>query len=154
MIATTTRRHLLLLLASAAALVAGVTPAVRAEQPAALGFPDLYKSSGVLGVELSDGLVALNGRPVAMRGYMAPPLKAEADFFVLTRTPVSLCPFCDSDASWPTDIVVVHLKGASSFTRPSDPIEVRGILDIGSRTDPKTGFVSLVRIVGAEYGRM
>ena len=46
-----------------------------------------------------------------MHGYMAPPLKPESRFFVLTREPLALCPFCQSDAEWPADIVVVYLEG-------------------------------------------
>ena len=34
-------------------------------------------------------------RCVEMRGYMAPPLKPEIDFFVLTSLPTAICPFCD-----------------------------------------------------------
>ena len=41
---------------------------------------------------------------------MAPPLKAEAAFFVLTREPVARRPFCQSDADWPDNILVVYLS--------------------------------------------
>ena len=36
---------------------------------------------------------------------MAPPLKAEAAFLILTKEPVSLCPFCNSDQDWPDSII-------------------------------------------------
>jgi hypothetical protein len=121
---------------------------------ARLSFVELYKSVGVLGLKISDKVQELAGRPVAMRGYMAPPLKPEADFFVMTREPVSLCPFCQSDADWPMDIVVVHLQRGSNLMRNTDPIEVTGTLEVGSATDPKTGFVSLLRIVDARLRRL
>ena len=35
----------------------------------------------------------------------------------LTREPMALCPFCQSDADWPADIVVVHLKRATAPVR-------------------------------------
>lgn len=36
-------------------------------------------------------------------------LTAESDFFVLTRYPMSVCPFCSNAADWPVDIVLVRL---------------------------------------------
>jgi hypothetical protein len=127
---------------------------VAAADPAALAFSELYKSVGVLGLQFSDKLLALRGQPVRIRGYMAPPLKPEADFFVLTKEPVSLCPFCQSDADWPADIIVVYLKRDATFISNTDRIEVSGTLEVGSRTDPKTGFVSLLRIVQAQFRRV
>ena len=82
---------------------------------------------------------------------MAPPLKAEAAFFVLTEIPMSLCPFCSSDADWPDNIVVVYLGEKQTFVQPSQTIEARGVLEFGSWTDPETGFVSLLRLRNAEY---
>lgn len=85
---------------------------------------------------------------------MAPPLKAEAKFFVLTERPMALCPFCSSDADWPPDIVVVYLDRAQTFEQANARIEVTGELELGSWTDPETGFVSLVRIRGAAFDRV
>jgi hypothetical protein len=80
---------------------------------------------------------------------MAPPLKPTLSFFVLTRIPMSICPFCSSDAGWPYDIVAVRLDRMKNpvTALPFDrPIRVEGRLELGSETDPETGFVSLVRI--------
>jgi len=126
----------------------------QADEPSRLAFTELCKSIGVLGLQFSDKVNGLKGKPVAMRGFMAPPLKPEADFFVMTRAPVSLCPFCQTDADWPSDIIVVHLRNGSTLTRNTDPIEVTGSLEVGSATDPKTGFVSLLRIVDARLRRL
>ena len=52
----------------------------------------------------------LAGAPVEMRGFMAPPLKPEIPFFVLTKEPTAICPFCDSAATWPDDIILVLLQ--------------------------------------------
>jgi len=144
------RRHALVMLGAAAAsfgsgrsLAAGST----------LSFDDLYARFGVLGLAFSDKVKALQGETVSMRGFMAPPLKAEANFFVLTKVPVSLCPFCSSDADWPDDIVVIYLDRAQTFEQANGLIEVTGTLEVGSWTDPATGFVSLLRIVGASFHR-
>ena len=116
-----------------------------------VGFDDLYGKISVLGLSFSDKAKALAGKSVEMQGFMAPPLKAEAKFFVLTEIPMSLCPFCSSDADWPANIVVVYLREAQTFEQANKVIEVSGRFEIGSWTDPETGFVSLLRIVDARF---
>ncbi|NTF06057.1 hypothetical protein G6L37_07765 [Agrobacterium rubi] len=122
-----------------------------AAAPSQLTFDEMYGKVGVLGLEFSDKLKQLSGQEIRMKGFMAPPLKAEAAFFVLTEIPMALCPFCSSDADWPDNIVVVYLSEKQTFVQPSTTIEVTGVLEHGSWTDPETGFVSLVRIRNAEY---
>lgn len=130
-------------------LLTPILPCAATRAADTLDFDELYGSVSVLGLTFSDKVKALAGREVAMQGYMAPPLKAEADFFVLTEIPMSICPFCSSDADWPDNIVVVYLERAQTFEQANALIEVRGTLEVGSRTDPVTGFVSRLRIVGA-----
>lgn len=119
--------------------------------PDRLAFPELYGSVGVLGLSFSDKVKRLAGRTVTMGGFMAPPLKAEAKFFVLTEIPMSICPFCSSDADWPSNIVVVYLDRAQTFEQANARIDVTGRLEVGSWIDPETGFVSMLRIVGARF---
>lgn len=123
----------------------------RGEASDDLTFDELYGKISVLGLEFSEKVKELAGKPVAMRGFMAPPLKAEAQFFVLTEVPMSICPFCSSDSDWPDNIVVVYLNRKQTFTQPNETIEVRGTLEVGSWTDPDTGFVSRLRIRDAAY---
>lgn len=136
-------------------LMAGLplfSAATRARAESPISFDELYGKISVLGLEFSEKVKQLNGKEIAMRGFMAPPLKAEAQFFVLTEIPMSICPFCSTDSDWPDNIVVVYLDEKQTFTQPSQTIEVRGKLEMGSWTDPDTGFVSLIRIRQAEYG--
>ena len=128
-----------------------VAPAAHGLDVASLQFEQLYKSVGVRGLEFSDTLLALKGKMVSMHGYMAPPLKPESRFFVLTSEPLALCPFCQSDADWPADIVVVYLKDASAMVGGGESVVASGRLEVGSWTDPETGFVSQVRIVNATF---
>jgi hypothetical protein len=132
--------------------IVGLSPATfgpaRAEA-ANLGFDDLYERETVL----TERVKALDGQPVQMRGYMAPPLKAEATFFVLTRTPMSVCPFCETEMQWPDDIVLVLTEDVTSVAPYNVPIEVTGELDLGFEKDPETGFVSLIRLKRARYER-
>jgi len=105
----------------------------------------------VEGLRFSARVESLTGRAVRMRGFMAPPLKSEADFFVLSREPMALCPFCASNADWPADIVVVYLRRAATPVDYVRPIEAEGRLERGSWTDPATGFVSQLRLRDAGF---
>jgi hypothetical protein len=115
-----------------------------------LTFGEMYTKS-VLGLSFSPKVKALAGKAVAVTGFMAPPLRLEGRFFVLTRQPVSLCPFCNTDADWPVDIIVVYLRSEDTFIQHSRPLQVTGRLELGSYTDQDTGFVSQARLVDARY---
>jgi hypothetical protein len=79
---------------------------------------------------------------------MAPPLKPDAKFFVLIKMPMAVCPFCETEADWPRDIVLVRLRERQdwSFNRP---IVTEGVLELGTEVDEETGFVSRVRLTDA-----
>jgi hypothetical protein len=49
---------------------------------------------------------------------------------------------------------VVYLDRTQTFEQANGIIEVSGKLEVGSWTDPETGFVSLLRIVGADFRRV
>lgn len=124
---------------------------VRAEPKPNLSFDEMYAGYSVLGLKLSEKLKSLAGKKVTILGFMAPPLKADAKFFVLTKEPVSLCPFCSTDADWPESIIVVFLSEKQDFVQANRIIAVTGTLELGSRMDEETGFVSLVRLVNARF---
>jgi hypothetical protein len=135
----------------AAAALFGPARTVLAQSLEVLTFDALYKHFGVLGLQFSDRVTASAGKRVRLTGFMAPPLKAESHFFVLTRQPLAICPFCQSDADWPVDIVVIYLKSASALVSAGRRITVAGTLEIGSKTDADTGFVSQIRLVDADF---
>ena len=124
---------------------------VKASSAEVLSFVGLYESFGVLGLKFSTEVLALKDQTISISGYMAPPLRAESDFFVLTKNPLSICPFCQSDADWPLDIVVVYLSEASPLVTAGAKVTVSGTLDIGSYIDPNSGFVSQLRVRNASY---
>ena len=147
---TATRRDLLRHAGSAAIAIALSRPAAAAALTP-LTFEQLYKSIGVRGLQFSDLVLALKGQMVVMQGYMAPPLKAESKFFVLTREPMAICPFCQSDADWPVDIVVVFMENETAMVSAGRKVVVTGRLEIGSATDAATGFVSQIRVTHAAF---
>ena len=126
------------------ALAALVAPfAASAES---LSFSELYSDWSAAGLVLSDKAGSLEGGTVTMTGYMAPPLTPTIRFFVLTEVPMSVCPFCSSDADWPDNIIVVKVSDPVTALPYDAPISVTGTLEIGSEIDEETGFVSQLRI--------
>ena len=105
------------------------------------------------GAEFSNRAKQLAGKAVELRGYMAPPLKPEVDFFVLTSLPMAVCPFCDSAAAWPEDIVLVFLNRPVRAIPYDRLLVVSGTLHVGTETDAATGFVSRVRLRDSKYAR-
>ena len=116
-----------------------------------LTFKDIYATTGIIGLRLGEMAKDLAGQPVVIKGYMAPPLVDEGDFFVMTRSPVYTCPFCDFGANWPDDIVLSLLERPSGFVDPFQAIEVAGVLDLGAKHDPHTGATRLVRLIDATW---
>ena len=135
-----------LLAALFAVLLLG-SPALQADSgPATMKFSELYSRVTVRGIEFSPKLSGLAGKQVTMTGFMAPPLKPKLDFFVLTKAPMSSCPFCSSAADWPPDIVLVIMPDGKLLDPSIGAIRVTGRLEVGIKRDDETGFVSLVRL--------
>ena len=116
---------------------------------ASVDFSDMYSGASSEGLVFSDTLNSLNGSEVTMTGFMAPPLKPSINFFVLTETPMAVCPFCSTDADWPYNMVVVYVNGSVDALPYDQEVTVTGTLDLGSYMDGDTGFVSQVRLLDA-----
>ena len=99
----------------------------------------------------TDTAKRLAGKTISMQGFMAPHLKVESDFFVLSNAPVETSPFCASEDEWIDTIVFVRMKKRQEAIRPGNLIQVEGKLEIGPQTDVATGFVSRVRLVEATF---
>ena len=133
-----------------ASLFLSITMSIALEANAAsLDFSDMYSGASSEGLVFSDTLNSLNGSEVTMTGFMAPPLQPSINFFVLTETPMAVCPFCSTDADWPYNMVVVYVNGSVDALPYDQEVTVTGTLDLGSYMDGDTGFVSQVRLLDA-----
>ncbi len=133
-----------------ASLFLSITMSIALESNAAsLDFSDMYSGASSEGLVFSDTLNSLNGSEVTMTGFMAPPLKPSINFFVLTETPMAVCPFCSTDADWPYNMVVIYVNGSVDALPYDQEVTVTGTLDLGSYMDGDTGFVSQVRLLEA-----
>jgi hypothetical protein len=139
------RRQTLNLIA-ATALLTAYRPRPVLAAPPDLRIPDLYGAR----MAFSDQAKTLTGKEISLAGFMAPPLKPDVKFFVLTRMPMAICPFCDSTADWPRDIVLIKTRSEIDWVYFNVPIKVTGVLELGTEVDEETGFVSEVRLVKAE----
>ncbi|MDQ4061918.1 MAG: hypothetical protein M3145_12590 [Pseudomonadota bacterium] len=128
-----------------AALALGVTaPALAAQR---VRMFELYDGNN----EFSPLAKELNGKRISMQGFMAPHLKVDSDFFILSNTPVESCPFCASEGDWIDSIVFVRMRRRQEAVDPGTVIMVEGKLEIGPEKDPETGFFSKVRLTDAEF---
>lgn len=135
----------------AAATDAAIQPTARTnlefdQNPVPITFDEFYDGYSIrTGLQLSDKLVSLDGREIVMEGYMAPPLKPELDYFVLTAVRLAFCPFCSTAADWPDDIALVYLTNGTILASEY-PVRVYGRIEVGASVDAETGMVSIVRI--------
>lgn len=135
-------KRILLIFLTAFVLLLGAAPAEAEE----LSFDEIYSGYSADGLTFSDKTLSLEGGTVTVSGYMAPPLTPTIHFFVLTEVPMSVCPFCSSDADWPDNIIVVKVDDPITALPYDTLITVTGTLEIGSETDEETGFVSQLRV--------
>jgi hypothetical protein len=148
------RREALALSAGAAAalpsLALGPSLAQGQEATAKLGFSEMYVPGSMA---FTTRMQSLENKRVQVAGFMAPPLKPDAAFFVLTAVPMATCPYCEDAGSWPDDIVFVRTLGIVRAVEFDRRIAVTGTLELGTDLDKDTGFVSLVRLTDAYYAR-
>ncbi|WP_048648984.1 hypothetical protein [Nitratireductor soli] len=104
-------------------------------------------------LSFSDLAHSLADRRITVSGFMAPPLKAESTFFVLTNRPMTVCPFCETEAEWPDDILAIYTKRTLDVMPFNVRLVTRGTLELGAFKDAETGFVSRVRLREAVYER-
>jgi hypothetical protein len=142
-----TRRSFLSLWSATA--IAGTMPGMLRAQEAPIRLRDLYNRD----MSFSDLALANEGVRITIAGFMAPPLKAESTFFVLTKMPMAVCPFCEPGMPWPDDILAVYAKRVVNVIPFNVPIETTGVLELGEYVDPELGFFSMVRLIDATYSR-
>lgn len=99
----------------------------------------------------SDLALENEGQTVRIEGFMAPPLKADSRFFVLTKQPMAVCPFCETEAEWPDNIIAVYTQRKFRVVSFNRKIETIGQLALGKYRDSNTGFLSLMRIENARF---
>lgn len=142
-----TRRSLISLV-SAAPFVLTMPGRIRAQE-GPIKLRDLYNRD----MSFSDIALSNEGERVTIAGFMAPPLKAESNFFVLTKMPMAVCPFCEPGTPWPDDILAVYAKRVVNIVPFNVPLETTGVLELGEYIDPELGFYSEVRLSDATYAR-
>ncbi|MFD1795759.1 hypothetical protein ACFSC1_07135 [Paracoccus aurantiacus] len=133
----------------AALLLGHALPSAAAGEDA-IRLRDLYNKD----LSFSDAALEAEGKRLTVWGYMAPPLKANSEFFVLTNRPMAVCPFCEPGMPWPDDILAVYAKRIVEVIPFNVPIEVRGVLELGDAVDAELGFYSKVRLVDATFRRV
>jgi len=138
------RRQFAAILALAAPSLAFAAP------PPRIRMFELYQDD----LSFSAAAKKLNGSVISMQGFMAPHLKVESDFFVLSNSPVETCPFCASEDEWINTIVFVRMKKRQESVSPGDLLQVQGRLELGPQKDAATGFISRVRLVDASFQRL
>lgn len=147
------RRHALRLSTSLFALAAfGLGEAKAA--PARVALEEIHREPDMPGVEYSARARKLAGQRIRVEGFLAPHAGGRpAPFMVLAGQPMVGCPHCLGSADLPGDSLVAYFGSALGMAETGIPVAIEGVLDLGSRTDAQTGFVSTVRLFDAKIIR-
>ncbi len=95
----------------------------------------LYDAEGAAASAWARGL---EGRRVALSGYIAPVPSGAPGWFALAEIAVAPCQLCGLTHDWPVGVVSVHAPSAPHLTDPFQPVTVEGtlLLDPAAREVP------------------
>jgi len=148
------RRNALRLSTSFVALAAfGLGEAKAA--PARVALEEIHREPDMPGMDYSPKARKLAGQRVRVEGFLAPHAGGRpAPFLVLASQPMGGgCPHCLGALDLPGDSLVAYFGSTPGLAETGIPIAIEGVLDLGSRTDAQTGFVSAVRLFDARITR-
>lgn len=113
-----------------------------------LDLENLY--AGAIGrTRFAPEVEALAGQVVAVDGYFLPHLRPGAGFACIAATPAITCPHCRENMfTIPWDMVVWYPSEDDKPIATEEPGRAVGELELGARRDPRTGFVSVIRLRG------
>ncbi len=118
--------------------------------PARVALEEIHREPELPGVEYSAKVRKLAGQRVRVEGFLAPHAGGRAaPFLVLAGQPMVGCPHCLGALDLPGDSLVAYFGAKPGMAETGIPVAVEGVLDLGSRTDVQTGFVSTIRLFDA-----
>jgi hypothetical protein len=117
--------------------------------PPVVRINELYDVNGIPEVDMAPALAKLAGRRIQISGFVSPHTTPIADFLVLTDEPLSFCPHCQAGGDLRADVVVFYPRAGRAGVPMRRPVSVTGVLEIGAKIDPRTGYASTVRLVDA-----
>lgn len=121
--------------------------------PTPVRFDQFYSGTSIRGPVFSPLAQSLNGREVALEGFVAPGEEGEMPkLLVLTATPLLECPYCTEAADWPNEVegmwrhVLVELPTTTAIPRPGSRVRVVGRLELGNRPGPLENVATPLRV--------
>ena len=118
--------------------------------PARIALDEIHREPDMPGVDYSAKVRKLSGQRVRVDGFLAPHAGGRtAPFMVLAGQPMVGCPHCLGALDLPTDSLIAYFGAVPGIADMGVPVAIEGVLDIGSRTDAQTGFVSTARLFDA-----
>jgi hypothetical protein len=122
--------------------------------PARVALEEIQREPDMPGMEYSAKARKLVGQRVRVDGFLAPHAGGRpAPFLVLASQPMGGCPHCLGALDLPGDSLVAYFGSTPGLAETGIPVAIEGVLDLGSRTDVQTGFVSTIRLFDARVIR-
>ena len=113
------------------------------------GTADARKLSFAESVSI-DAIKALDGKPVAITGYMATLSPLSGDYIYLMNLPYQSCPFCVPNTQQLANTMAVYAAKGAKFNYTDRPVKITGRMELGDFTD-EYGYTYNYRIADADY---
>ncbi|WP_251037715.1 hypothetical protein [Paenibacillus albidus] len=92
----------------------------------------------------------LSGSEVTIKGFMGEVLSFEKNWFLLIPEPGAECPFDNGDETYWNKIMIVFVPEGSKLRHTSDPLQIKGRLDVGIKID-ESGYKTMFRLYDASF---
>ncbi|RSK28705.1 hypothetical protein EJF36_18525 [Bacillus sp. HMF5848] len=109
-------------------------------------FDQFFTKSTTGDGQITDEMLALNGKKVGIKGYMTELTPIDNRFIYLVPTAGAACPFCSADNPKYLEAIAVYPPDGKTMEFTQDGIWAYGTLEVGEEIDEATGLISMFRL--------
>ncbi|MCA1031222.1 DUF3299 domain-containing protein [Bacillus timonensis] len=115
--------------------------------PVEITFADFFTKSTTGDGQITEKMKELNGKKVAIKGYMTELTPIDNRFMYLVPTAGAACPFCSADNPKYLEAIAVYPPdGEEGIPYTEEAIWAYGTLEVGEEVDEATGLISMFRL--------
>jgi len=96
--------------------------------------------------QITEEMLALDGKKVGIKGYMTELTPIDNRFFYLVPEPGAACPFCSADNPKYLEAIAVYTEDGKEMPFTQEGLWAYGTLEVGEEVDEATGLISLFRL--------
>ncbi|WP_078543722.1 DUF3299 domain-containing protein [Litchfieldia alkalitelluris] len=111
-----------------------------------ISFDQFFTKSDTGNGQITEEMLALNGKKVGIKGYMTELTPIDNRFIYLVPTAGAACPFCSADNPKYLEAIAVYPPDGQEIDYTLDGLWAYGTLEVGEEIDEATGLISMFRL--------